>query len=236
MTTTTAARDIHIAASILSADFACLGDAVIEAERGGADSIHIDMMDGHYVPNITFGLDLIPALRKRTRLPLVPHLELDNPDALIDALSHRGSDVIVVQEDTCPDLGATIDRILGHGIGAGVGVNPNRPLEPLLPFLQRVELIILLAVDPGFGGQTFNPSVLSKVREVRCWRDAQHPGLRIGMDGGINEDTIGQIVQAGADYLVIGSAIFDRDDVCQAIARLRGLIRDSLEVVDAEPR
>lgn len=212
---------VHIAASILGADFAYLGPAAREAELGGADSIHIDMMDGHYVPNLTFGFDLLPALKKWTTLPLVAHLELDNPDALIAPLAQAGPDMIVVQEDTCPCLDETIDRIRRYGIGVGVGVNPDRPLEPILPYLEKVDLLIVMSVPPGFGGQPFDDSVLPKVSLVRRHRDVARLLLRVGIDGGVNEETIGRAVQAGADYLIIGSAIFQRDGVGPAIARLR---------------
>jgi len=221
---------IHITASILAADFANLGDAVRAAEAGGANSIHIDMMDGHYVPNITFGLDLIPALKRRTSLPLVPHLELVNPDDLIDSLARLGSDMIVVQEDTCPDLGKTLAHIRGHGIAAGVGVNPGRPLEAVLPFLDQVDLVIVMSVNPGFGGQAFDPHVLSKVEAARRYVDELALDVQIGIDGGVNEETIGDVLRAGADYLVIGSAIFGRGDIVQALGRLRGAIRASLRM------
>lgn len=221
---------IHITASILAADFADLGDAVRAAEAGGANSIHIDMMDGHYVPNITFGLDLIPALKKRTSLPLVPHLELENPDDLIDSLARLGSDMIVVQEDTCPDLGQTLARIRSYGIAAGVGVNPGRPLETVLPFLDQVDLLIVMSVNPGFGGQAFDPHVLSKVEAARRYVDEHALDVRVGIDGGVNEQTIGDVLRAGADYLVIGSAIFSRGDIVQAIVRMRNAIRESLRM------
>ena len=222
--------NIHITASILAADFAYLGDAVRDAEAGGADSVHIDMMDGHYVPNITFGLDLIPALKRRTSLPLVPHLELENPDDLIDSLARLGSDMIVVQEDTCPDLGRTIEHIRSYGIGAGVGVNPDRPIEGVLPFLDQVELVIVMSVNPGFGGQVFDTQVLSKVETTRQYVNERDLGVRVGIDGGVNEKTIADVLRAGADYLVIGSAIFGQGDVVQAVARLRRAIRESLRM------
>lgn len=216
---------IHIAASLLAADFACLGPAAQEAEGAGASSIHIDMMDGHYVPNLTFGFDLIPALKKWTSLPLVAHLELDNPDELIDPLAQLGSDMIVIQEDTCPDLSKTIAHIRSYGVKVGVGVNPDRPLEPVLSYFQHVDLVIIMSVPPGFGGQSFHEHVLPKVSLARDWRDERGLDLGIGIDGGVNEQTIGRVVQAGADYLVIGSAIFQRDGITPSIARLQELIR-----------
>jgi len=219
---------IKIAASILAADFGCLADAVREAEQGGADAIHIDMMDGHYVRNISFGFDLIPALKKRTSLPMVVHLELDNPDDLIDPLARLGSDIIVVQDDTCPDLAETIARIRHHRIGAGVGVNPDRPLEPVLPFIDRLHLLVILAVNPGFGGQAFDLGALLKLEKARRWRDGRNLNLDIGVDGGVNEETIGSVLRAGADHLIMGSAIFQRTGVAASIAGLRGLIDKSL--------
>ncbi len=218
-------QNIHIAASILAADFACLGEASREAEKGGAASIHIDMMDGHYVPNLTFGFDLIPALRKWTTLPLVAHLELDNPDDLIDPLAQVGSDMIVVQEDTCSDLNETIAHIRSYGIKVGVGVNPDRPLEPVLPYLEKLDLVIIMSVPCGFGGQPFDENALPKLSLALDWRKEHRLQLNIGIDGGINEQTVGRVLQAGADYLVIGSAIFQRDGITTSLTRLRELIR-----------
>jgi len=220
----TPTKRIKIAASLLAADFAELGRAVEEATAAGVDSIHIDMMDGHYVPNITFGFDLIPALKRRTHVPLVPHLELSNPGDWLDPLARLGSDMIVVQEDTCPDLGQTIGRLRDLGVRVGVGVNPDRPLEPVRPFLPRLDLLIVMSVNPGFGGQSFNPVSMPKLTLVREWRAAAGLSFDIGIDGGVNEKTVRQVVAAGADDLIVGSAIFQRDGIGVAVARLRELI------------
>ena len=147
---------------------------------------------------------------------------------MIDPLAQLGSDIIVVQEDTCPGLVETISHIRHYRIGAGVGVNPDRPLEPVLPFIDRLHLLIILAVNPGFGGQEFDPRTWAKLQKARRWRDGRELNLDIAVDGGVNEGTIGQAVQAGADHLIMGSAINQRDGVVPSIARLRSVIQANL--------
>lgn len=226
-------RAVHIDASLLAADFGCLAKEACRAEKGGADSIHLDIMDGHYVHNLTFGLDLIPVLKRVTSLPLISHLEIDNPDDFVEDLARLGSDLIIVQEDTCPDVGATLDRIRRHGARGGLGVNPDRPVEPLREFMPDLDLLLIMSVWPGFGGQDFQAEVLGKVTMARQWRRESGLQTRIGLDGGITEKTIGRALGAGADYLVIGSAIYGQGDPIEAIPHLRRLIEDHLSAEGA---
>ena len=214
---------IHISASILAADWSNLGQAVREAEEAGADSIHIDIMDGHYVHNLTFGMKTIPCLKPHTTLPLIVHLEISNPDSFIADFAEAGSNMIVVQEDTCPDLAATIEKIHGYGIQAGVAVNPDRPLDTVIDFLDRIDLLLLMSVFPGFGGQQFLTWVLPKVEEARNRADALKTHPFIGLDGGINQRTIQACVNAGADFLAIGTAIYGGGSVKDNMRILRCL-------------
>jgi len=202
-------RKVLLAPSILSADFTRLGEQVHEAEEAGADLIHIDVMDGHFVPNITFGPLVVRALRPITHLPLHVHLMIEKPERYIDAFAQAGADLITVHVETCPHLHRTLQQIRAAGAQPAVTLNPATPLWTLEEILDQVALILIMTVNPGFGGQTLIPSTLDKVRRLRHVLSERGIGnCLIEVDGGINGKTIEAAVAAGADVLVMGAAIF----------------------------
>ena len=217
----TQTRLVLIAPSILSADFSRLGDQVREAEAAGAHLIHVDVMDGHFVPNITIGPLVVRALRPVTRLPLDVHLMIEQPERYIDAFAEAGADIIKVHVETCPHLQRTLQQIHEAGCKAGVTLNPATPLVALEEILDEVDVILVMAVNPGFGGQQLIPSTLDKVRRLRAMLDARKPECQIQVDGGINASTVAQAVSAGADVLVVGAAVFAAPEgIANAIRRL----------------
>jgi ribulose-phosphate 3-epimerase len=221
------AGPIQFSPSILAADFSNLAQAVREMEKAGAASIHIDMMDGHYVHNFTFGLDLFPALRRHTALPLIAHLEIDNPDAFIADFARVGAAGIIVCEDTCPNLKATIQQMRSMGVQVGVSLNPDRPLSLVQPYLEQIDQLIILSVWPGFGGQPFDPLALPKIEAARSLLNQLPKPPALAVDGGINQDNIAAVVQAGADMLIVGSAVFRGGAIGDNLDHLRRLILPS---------
>lgn len=222
---------IKISPSILSADYGNLADAVRRAEKAGGCDIHVDVMDGHYCHNFAFGIDVIPSLKKHLSIPLVAHLEIDNPDVFIDDFAAAGSGMIVVQEDTCPHLPHTIASIKKYGIKAGIGVNPDRGYEKLEvnpEILEAIDLFIVLSVYPGFGGQPFSPVTVQKIEKACELRERTGADFDIGVDGCVNKNTVPKIVRAGANYLIAGSSIF-RDDIAQNIKTLKTLAEEALD-------
>jgi ribulose-phosphate 3-epimerase len=213
-----------IAPSILSADFSKLGDEVRAVDKAGADWIHIDVMDGHFVPNITIGPLVLDAVRKVTDLPLDVHLMIENPEKYIQAFVDAGADLITVQVETCVHLNRVIQMIHQAGIKAGAVLNPSTPLSTIEWDLDNLELVMLMGVNPGFGGQKFIPSTLEKVRALRKMIAARGLSTLIEMDGGVSKNTIKQISDAGVDVLVSGSAIFGTDDYTETIKAFRELI------------
>jgi ribulose-phosphate 3-epimerase len=215
-------RSILIAPSILSADFARLGDEVRAAEAAGADAIHVDVMDGHFVPNITIGPLVVRALRPVTRLPLDVHLMIAQPERYIDDFARAGADIIKVHVETCPHLERTLRQIREAGCKPGVTLNPATPLVTLEEVLDAVEVILVMTVNPGFGGQKLIPSTLDKVRRLRAMLDVRGLTCPIQVDGGINASTVAAAVQAGADGLVVGAAAFAAPEgISVAISNLR---------------
>jgi ribulose-phosphate 3-epimerase len=212
---------LKIAPSILSADLGRLSDEVADVERGGADWIHLDVMDGRFVPNITMGPIVVEAVRRATKLPLDVHLMIVEPERYIEAFAKAGADVISVHVEASPHLQRTLSAIRGLGKKAGVVLNPHtdeRSVEYVLP---DVDLILVMSVNPGFGGQKFLSSVLPKVRALRERVDALGLDVHIEVDGGVTPETAGAVVQAGADVLVAGSAVFGSKDRAEAIAKIR---------------
>lgn len=210
-----------IAPSILSADFAKLGADIAEVEQAGADYIHVDVMDGHFVPNITIGPLVVEAIRPVTSLPLDVHLMITNPDQYIDAFADAGADIISVHVEACPHLHRTVAAIKERGVKAGVVVNPATPAEALYPILPDVDLILFMTVNPGFGGQTFIHRVLDKIRKVNQWRKELALDILFEVDGGVNPVTAKLCVDAGVDVLVAGSAIFNQQDRKKAIDEIK---------------
>lgn len=213
---------IKIAPSILSADFAKLGEEIKDVERGGADYIHVDVMDGHFVPNITIGPLIVEAIRPVTKLPLDVHLMIENPDDYIEEFARAGADYITVHVEACKHLHRTIGLIKSLGVKAGVVLNPATPVNTIQHVIKHVDMVLLMSVNPGFGGQSFIPEVLPKIREVKAMADEFNPALEIEIDGGVNEETAKLCIEAGANVLVAGSAIYNKSDRKAAIAAIRG--------------
>ncbi len=217
----TTGRTIRIAPSILSADFARLADEVARVEEAGADWLHIDVMDGHFVPNLTVGPPIVEALRKVTTLPLDVHLMMTNPEAFIQEFAEAGADSLTVHVETCPHLHRTVQSIKERGVKAGVTLNPATPVGTLSEIVRDADLILVMSVNPGFGGQQFIPSSLQKIAEVRTLIDRAQSRALLEVDGGVKPDNAKEILAAGAEVLVAGSAVFSSHDYAAAITALR---------------
>ncbi|MCZ6781346.1 MAG: ribulose-phosphate 3-epimerase [Nitrospirae bacterium] len=212
---------LMIAPSILSADFAHLADEVSRVERGGADLLHVDVMDGHFVPNLTVGPPIVEALRKVTKLPLDVHLMMTNPEVFIKEFVDAGADYLTVHVETCPHLHRTVQAIKELGAKAGVTLNPATPISTLEAIISDADLLLVMSVNPGFGGQQFIPSSLQKISQARQLIDRTQSHAALEVDGGVKVENAAQIVQAGADILVSGSAIFSTPDYGATINAMR---------------
>jgi ribulose-phosphate 3-epimerase len=217
-----------ISPSILSADFSRLGEEVKAIEKAGADYIHVDIMDGHFVPNITIGPMVVKAIRPLTSLPLDVHLMIQNPDDFLDDFIEAGADILVVHVETTHHIHRTLTAIRSKGIRAGASLNPGTPLCFLEPILECMDLAVVMTVNPGFGGQAFIPATLPKVEELRKWIDQRGLSLELEVDGGIKTTNIGQLARAGANVFVAGSAIFQTADYQKAVKDLRQEIQKNM--------
>jgi ribulose-phosphate 3-epimerase len=213
---------VRIAPSILAADFTRLGEQIAEADAAGADQIHVDVMDGHFVPNITMGPFIVEAARRCTRLPLDVHLMIEEPERYIPAFVSAGANMISVQVEACPNLHRVVQQIRESGVSPSVVLNPHTPAIMVKEILPFVDMVLIMTVNPGYGGQTFIPEVLSKISEVRTMMNALGRSLNLEVDGGIDVHTAPQVIAAGANVLVAGTSIFESPDGIQAgIATLR---------------
>ncbi|GBD09580.1 Ribulose-phosphate 3-epimerase [Candidatus Thermoflexus japonica] len=218
-------KGIRIAPSILSADFACLARSVTEVVEAGADWIHVDVMDGHFVPNLTFGMPVVAALRRITPLPLDVHLMIEAPERYLEAFARAGADRLIVHVEACPHLHRVIQGIQGLGLRAGVALNPATPLSALEEILPDVDQVLIMTVNPGFGGQAFIERMLEKVRRARRMIDAVGRPIELEVDGGVGPENAPALVEAGATVLVAGASIFEAPEgPAEALRRLREAI------------
>lgn len=215
---------IKLASSILSADFARLGEQVAEATKAGADYIHIDVMDGHFVPPITIGAPVVAAMKKWTNLPLDVHLMIEAPENQIDQFAEAGADIITVHIEACPKIEQIVSAIKGLGVKAGVSLNPETPLSTITEILPSLDLVLVMTVNPGYGGQPFIEEMLGKIAKLRAELDKKGLSAELEVDGGINAQVAPKVVKAGARVLVAGAAVFaSGKTVKEALAELRAV-------------
>ncbi len=213
--------DIKIAPSILSADFSRLGDEVKAVEDAGADWIHVDVMDGHFVPNITIGPPVVESLRKVTKLPLDVHLMIEHADCYVKSFVEAGADILTVHVEACPHINRTVQHIKELGARAGVVLNPSTPLNSLEEILCDIDMVLIMSVNPGFGGQEFIPSTIDKIANLRDIMDQFEHEIELEVDGGVKTSNVGDVKEAGANIIVAGSAVFGSKDYKKTIKELR---------------
>lgn len=217
----------YLAPSILSADITRLAEQIKTVEQNGADFIHVDVMDGHFVPNLTFGPIMVKAVKQITPLPVDAHLMVNDPMKFIDWFAEAGASYITIHQEACVHLDRAVNHIKNLGCKAGVSINPATPLETIRHLLHRVDLVLIMSVNPGFGGQKFIPYTLDKISHLYQIRQEAEATFLIEVDGGINSTTATQVLRAGADVLVAGNAIFNADSIAQACAELKALTKNT---------
>jgi ribulose-phosphate 3-epimerase len=220
----------EILPSILSADFARLGDDIAKVEEAGISILHLDVMDGHFVPNLTIGPPVVKSIRKITRLTLDVHLMITDPDTYAPMFIEAGADQVLVHQEVCPHLDRTLRMIQSEGAKAGVVLNPSTPVATLTDVLDVADYVLIMSVNPGFGGQRFIPNALRKVRTLDAWRKDRGLQLPIEIDGGITVENLGDVVRAGVDWVVAGSTVFHSEDPTATVRQMQQIAREALSV------